>query len=127
MAISDEQGNPVVGFHYPDMLHWSGMQNLRGGALYSQRDIQPGENVHLDICFTVEPPQAGIGEREDLLHFATDKMPKGLRTDLEPGVYTCRVRVLSDNSGPADLRVRIRWTGVSAELAMEEVQKARHN
>ena len=126
MNTGDEQGNPIAGFHYPDTLHWTGMQNQEG-AFYSARDIQPGENVRLDICFTVESPEAGIGHQEDLLHFATDNLPKGLRTHLGPGLYTCLVRVLSDNSDPADLHVRIRWTGVSATLAIEEVQETQHN
>ena len=126
MTTSDEQGNLVAGFHSPYALRWTGMQNQEG-AFHSTCDIQPGENVRLNICFTVESPEAGIGHQEDLLHFATDNLPRGLRTHLEPGVYTCLVRVLSDNSDPADLHVRIRWTGVSATLAIEEVQETHHN
>ncbi|MCK4417500.1 MAG: hypothetical protein KAV99_04980 [Candidatus Latescibacteria bacterium] len=120
MDVWDEQGNPVTGFHYANMLHWSGMQDSQG-AVYAPRDIQPGESVHFDICFTVEPPLAGIGHRVDLLHFATDKMPKGLRTDIGPGAYICHTRVLSDNSTPVDLCFRISWTGVSSDLTTKEV------
>lgn len=103
------------------MLHWSGMQDSQGRALYSPRDIQPGDKVHLDICYTVESPEAGIGEPEELLHFATDKMPKGLRTDFESGVYNCLIRVLSDNPTPVDLRIRVAWTGVSSDLEVTRV------
>ena len=121
MDVWDEQGNPVTGFHYANTLHWSGMQ-ASGVAVYAPRDIQPGEIVHFDIYFTVEEPLAGIGHRVDLLHFATDKMPKGLRTDIGPGSYTCHARVLSDNSTPVDLCFRIYWIGVSSGLTIHEVE-----
>lgn len=85
---------------------------------FDPRDIEPDIPRLLDVCCVFEPSP-------NILRFASDKSPCGIRTDFPRGNYVVTIRCDGKNLKPIDAQFVIRHQGAWNETKVEPFGKKR--